>query len=234
YIFHYGKSAFSKRSTGKKKAVTIDIYLIPEKREINIPRKTIEIFGNFINEWLTHSDRILLIRFQQWTNLLRKKQTSISIKREEIQKFENNFSYSGILDIYLASDILESQEKKPLKKDEWISKVSNIIKIRGKLWKNYARLWWKDRNLIYFERKSISIHNLWEFTLKAGLLISFEIKSSKWQDLQEIAWEIEHIFMIVMKPEFNHIFKSEVSFKQLLNYIYRVYFLRCITFRSCK
>ena len=219
YIFHYGKSAFSKRSTGKKKAVSIDIFLIPEKKYINLPRNTIEIFGNFIREWLTHSDQILIERFQQWTNLLRKKQTSISIKQEEIQKFENSFSYSGILDVYLASDILESQEKNPLKKDEWISKVSNIIKSRGKLWKNYARLWWKDRNLIYFENKSISIHNLWEFTLKAGLLISFDIKSPKWQDLQDTAWEIEHIFMIVMKPEFNYIFKSEDSFKQFLNII---------------
>ena len=217
YIFHYGKSAFSKRSTGKKKEVTIDVFLIPGKKEINLPRNTIEIFGNFINEWLTHSDHIFLIRFQQWTNLLRKKQTSISIKQEEIQKFENSFSYSGILDIYLASSILESQRKISLEKDEWISKISNIIKKREKLWKNYARLWWKDRNLISFEMKEISIHKLWEFTLKAGLLISFEIRSSKWQDLQEIAWEIEHIFLIVMKPEFNHIFKSEDSFKQFLN-----------------
>ncbi|KKM06588.1 hypothetical protein LCGC14_1742460, partial [marine sediment metagenome] len=40
------------------------------------------IFGNFINDWLTNSDQILLIRFQQWTKFLRKKQTSISIKQE--------------------------------------------------------------------------------------------------------------------------------------------------------
>ncbi|KKM02501.1 hypothetical protein LCGC14_1783810, partial [marine sediment metagenome] len=219
YIFHYGKSSLSKRSTGKKKEVTIDIFLIPGKKEINLPRHTIEIFGNFMNEWLTHSDRILLIRFQQWAYLLRKKQTSISIKQEEIQKFENSFSYTGIIDIYLISSILESQQKNPLKKDEWISKASVIIKKREKLWKNYARLWWKDRNLISFEKRSISIHKLWDFTLKAGLLISFEIKSPNWQDLQEIAWEIEHIFMIVMNPEFNHIFKSENSFKQFLNII---------------
>ncbi len=219
YIFHYGKSAFSKKNTSKKKVVSIDIFLIPGKKEINLPRNTIEIFGNFINEWLNHSDLILLNRFQQWTNLLRKKQTSISIKQEEIQKFENNFSYSGILDIYLASSILESQKIRPLKKGEWINKVSNIIKKREKLWKNYARLWWKDRNLIVFEKNSISIHKIWEFTLKAGLLLSFEIESSKWQDLQEIAWEIEQIFMIVMKPELSHIFKSEDSFKQFLNFI---------------
>ncbi len=217
FIFRYGKSAFSKRSKGKQKAIKIDVFLNPEKKEINLPRSTIEIFGNFINEWLTHSNQILLIRFQQWTNLLRKKQISISIIQEEIQKFENSFSYTGFIDIYLTSSILESQQKNPLKKDEWISKVSNIIKKREKLWKNYARLWWKDRNLISFEKNSISIHQLWEFTLRAGLLLSFEITSSNWQDLQEIAWEIENYYMIVMKPEFNHIFKSEDSFKQFLN-----------------
>lgn len=219
FIFHYGKSAFLKRSTGKKKVVTLDTFLISEKKEIILPRNTMEVFGNFINDWLTNSDQILLIRFQQWTNILRKKQPSISIKQEEIQKFKNSFSYTGIIDIYLTSSILESQQKNPLKKDEWISKVSNIIKNREKLWKNYARLWWKDRDLISFEKKSISIHQLWEFTLRAGLLLSFEITSSNWQDLQKIAWEIENNYMIVMKPEFNHIFKSEDSFKEFLNII---------------
>ena len=218
FFFHYGKSAFSKRSKGKKKVATLDAFLIPEN-EINIPRSTIEIFGNFINDWLTNSDQILLIRFQQWTKFLRKKQTSISIKQEEIQKFEISFSYTGIIDIYLALRLLETQHKNPLKKEDWLSKVSNIINNREKLWKNYARLWWNDRDLISFEKKSISIHQLWDFTLKAGLLLSFEITSSNWQNLQEVAWEIENINMVVMKPEFNYIFKSEDSFKQFLNII---------------
>ena len=219
YIFHYGKSAFSKRSKGKKKGATLDAFLIPEKKEINIPRSTIEIFGNFISDWLSNSDQMLLIRFQQWTKFLRKKQTSISIKQEEIQKFESSFSYTGIIDIYLALRLLEAQYKNPLKKEDWLSKVSNIINNREKLWKNYARLWWNDRDLISFEKKSISIHQLWDFTLKAGLLLSFEITSSNWQNLQEVAWEIENINMVVMKPEFNYIFKSEDSFKQFLNII---------------
>jgi hypothetical protein len=219
FFFHYGKSAFSKRSKGKKKVATLDAFLIPEKKEINIPQSTIRIFENFINDWLTNSDQILLMRFQQWMNILRKRQTSILIKQEEIQKLENGFSYTGIIDIYLASGLLESQQKKPLKKEEWLSKVSMIISNREKLWKNYARLWWKDRNLISFEKKLISIHQLWEFTLRAGLLLSFEITSSNWQDLQEIAWENENNYMVVMKPEFNHIFKSEDSFKQFLNII---------------
>jgi len=216
YIFHYGKIAFLKRKAGKRKEITIDPFLNPPKTEVKLPQKTIEIFGNFLNEWLSNSNKILTTRVQQWTTILRKKQQSISIKDEELQGFEEIFSYMGIIDIGLASNLLKSQLKKPLNKKEWTSKVSNIIKKREQLWKKDARMWWKERYLFSFEKDSISIYDFWKFTLNAGMLLSYELSSSTWADLKEIAWEIEQIIMIVMKPQFKRIFNSEDSFKVFL------------------
>lgn len=220
FIFHYGKFAFLKKIKGKKKIDTIDNFIFPKKKELKVPTpNTIEFFGNFINEWILQNDKTLLKKFQQVTTLIRKRYSSLTIKKENIQDFESKFSYIGIIDIKLASTILENQLEKRLKKDQWLTKISRVISIREDLWKKCARFWWKDRNLIYSEKRSISVYQLWDFTEKAGLLLSFEIKSSNWRDIKKLAWEIEELFMVIMKPEFIQIFKSEDIFKPFLDII---------------
>ncbi len=214
-VFQYGKPPLQGKSSEKKKGGTLDAFLPTPQDGTTPPESTILLFQDMMNDWIKNADKILVTRFQQWAFLLRKNQTPPTLSEDNLTEHLNLFSFTGIVDINIATYLLKVQEKELSEANLWLTKVDDVIKKREKLWEKATRVWWTQRKLFNAvnNNQAISVKELWQFTRQIGQLLSYNIQENKkWADLEGDAWEIESLHVAINDPVFDTIYSGSDYF----------------------
>jgi len=212
----FGKPYLASRTKKGSKIRTLGSFMSSAEDKNILTTDTRKILAKIMMEWVNTSNKILLHRFRQWMEILRKDMPKSSITADNYDDFVKKFSFTAIYDTRLIAFLINHINKITSSKDEWKKLISEIIKKRKKIWEKNARSWWNNQKLFVHRNFSASIKELWDLAKYLGLINFINVsKDSHWNEVNEIAWEVERFNNEISKPHLNQIIATNETLKPL-------------------
>ena len=194
----------------EKKGASLESYFTDAKKEVK------KLASKIVTSWVNHSDRLLLKRFQQWMEILRKELPPIIINEEILVEYQNSFSFTGMIDIALMNYLLENQVQSNATIREWNTTIQEVMKTRKALWIKYGRLWWEQNQIFQTPTHSTSMKEIWHTIIAIGRIFSYKFDESlSWEQLESQAWKIEKNSFNMLNPKTADMINNLESFQNI-------------------
>ncbi len=206
----YQAAAKLKVKEKEKKDSSLESYFTDAKKEAK------KLASKIVTSWINHSDRLILKRFQQWMEILRKELPPIIINEENLVEYRNSFSFTGMIDIVLMNYLLENQVQSNTTIKEWNTTIQEVVKTRKALWIKYGRLWWEQKHIFQTSTHSTSMREIWHTIIAIGRIFLYKFDESlSWEQLESQAWKIEKNSFNMLNPNTAEMIINLESFQNI-------------------